>query len=233
MRFVGSTIAKRLRRLALRRRQSTSPARDAKRFCSRADATRRSTTGRALYTVQISQRDEASGFFMGLEDICINNDTTLAAWRIAMQSGRQIDFDELDVALQSARTLSPSLFRKVMRGCERLDAFRQSGRATTLDELTEAGAWTDATLHLLALELPQWTIRRLFHEGEDWLCTLSRHPNLPITLDDLVEALHAALPLAILRALLEARRRLSMEVTPAVRIPQSRSENFLSRMNRM
>jgi hypothetical protein len=161
---------------------------------------------------------------MGLEDICISNDTTLAAWRIAMQSGKQIDFDELDVALQSAWTLSPSLFRKVMRGCERLDAFRQSGRATTL---AEAGAWTDATLHLLALELPQWTIRRLFHEGEDWLCTLSRQPNLPITLDDLVEALHAALPLAILRALVEARRRLSVEVTPAVRIPQIRQASGL------
>jgi hypothetical protein len=164
---------------------------------------------------------------MGLEDICINNDTTLAVWRIAMQSGKQIDFDELDDAPQSARTISPSLFRKVMRGCEQLDAFRQSRRATTLDELAEAGAWTDATLHLLALELPQWTIRRLFHEGEDWLCILSRQPNLPITLDYLVEALHAALPLAILRALVEARRRLSMEVTPAVRIPQIRQASGL------
>ena len=139
-----------------------------------------------------------------------------------MQSGGEIDFDELDAALQSARALSTCLFRKVMWGFERLDAFRQSGRTIALDELAEAGAWTDATLNLLALELPQWTIRRLFHEDENWLCTLSRQPNLPIALDDPVEAVHAALPLAILRALIEARRRLSMEAGPAVRIPEVR-----------
>lgn len=88
--------------------------------------------------------------------------------------------------------------------------------------LTDAGAWTDAALHLLELELPHWTIRRLFHEGDDWLCTLSRQPNLPITLDDPVEAVHAALPVAILRAFVGARRRSSMEVRPALRIPQIR-----------
>lgn len=139
-----------------------------------------------------------------------------------MQSLRQIDFDELDAALQSAPALSACLFRKVAQGCTRLESLRQSGRATALDELAEAGAWTDAALHLLALELPHWTIRRLFHEGDDWLCTLSRQPNLPITLDDPVEAVHAALPLAILRAFVGARRRFGTEVRQALRIPQIR-----------
>jgi hypothetical protein len=152
----------------------------------------------------------------------MENDTTGAALRTAMQSGRQLNFDELDATLQSARALSQSLFRKVMRGGERLEPFGPSGRATALDEFAEAGAWTDATLHLLALELPQWTIRRLVREGDDWLCTLSRQPHLPITLDDPVEANHATLPLALLRALLEARRRLTIEIRPAVRIPQIR-----------
>jgi hypothetical protein len=152
----------------------------------------------------------------------MENDTTGAAWRIAMQSGRQLDFDELDAALQSAWALSPSLFRRVIRGCERLEPFGQSGRATALNELAEARAWTDATLHLLALELPQWTIRRLVREGDDWLCTLSRQPHLPIALDDPVEATHATLPLAILRTLVEARRRLTIETRPAVRTPRIR-----------
>jgi hypothetical protein len=137
-----------------------------------------------------------------------------------MQSVRQIDFDELDAALQSAPAPSTRLFRMVVQGCTRLEALRQSGRATALEEFAEAGAWTDAALDLLKLELPQWTIRRLFHEGDEWLCTLSRQPNLPITLDDPVEAVHVALPLAILRAFVEARRRLGMEVQPASRISQ-------------
>lgn len=80
----------------------------------------------------------------------------------------------------------------------------------------------DATLRLLELELPNWVVRRLIREGDDWLCTLSRQPNLPIALDDPVEGVHATLPLAILRALVDARRRLSTEVRPASWIPQIR-----------
>jgi hypothetical protein len=159
---------------------------------------------------------------MGLEDISIKDDITPIMWRIAMQSVRQIDFGELDAALQSAPALSTCLFRKVVQGCTRLKSLRQSGRAMALDELSEAGAWTDAALRLLELELPHWTIRRLFHEGDDWLCTLSRRPNLPIALDDPVEAVHAALPLAILRAFVGACRRHDTEVRPALRIPQIR-----------
>jgi hypothetical protein len=105
----------------------------------------------------------------GLEDISIKNDSALAVWRIAMQSVRQVDFDELDAALQSATALSTSLFRKVVQGCTRLESLRRSGKAAALNELAEAGAWTDAALHLLELELPHWTIRRLSHEGDDWL----------------------------------------------------------------
>lgn len=51
-----------------------------------------------------------------------------------MQNVRQMDFDELDAALQSAPALSTSLFRKVVQGCTRLESLRQSGRATALDE---------------------------------------------------------------------------------------------------
>ena len=38
-----------------------------------------------------------------------------------MQNVRQMDFDELDAALQSAPALSTSLFRKVVQGCTRLE----------------------------------------------------------------------------------------------------------------
>jgi hypothetical protein len=42
-----------------------------------------------------------------------------------------------------------------------------------------------------------------------------------------VAATHATLPLAILRALVEARRRLGTEVGPAVRIPQIRQASAI------
>jgi hypothetical protein len=139
-----------------------------------------------------------------------------------MQSVGEIDFDELDAALQSTPALSMCLFRKVVQGCTRLEYLRQSARATALDELAEAGAWTDATFRLLDLELPNWSIRRLAREGDEWLCTLSRQPSLPIALDDPVEAVHTVLPLAILRALVDVRRRLSVQVRVASPVPQIR-----------
>ena len=46
-----------------------------------------------------------------------------------------------------------------------------------------------------------------------------RQPNLPIALNYPVEGVHATLPLAILRALVDARRRLGTEVRPPLRIP--------------
>jgi hypothetical protein len=139
-----------------------------------------------------------------------------------MQSVGQTDFDELDVALRSASALSARLFRKVLQRCTRFESLRQLGKATVVDELAEVDAWIDATVQLVELELPAWTIRRLVREGDDWLCTLSRRPHLPIALDDSVEGVHTALPLAILRALVDARRRLSAEARPALPIPEIR-----------
>ena len=88
-----------------------------------------------------------------------------------MQSLGQINFEELDAALQSAPALSSGLFRKVLQGCTRLESLRQVGRVAALEELAKAGAWTDATLRLLELELPNWVVWRLIREGDDWLCT--------------------------------------------------------------
>ena len=139
-----------------------------------------------------------------------------------MQSVGQIDFDELDAALRSAPAPSTGLFRKVLQGCTRLESLRQLGRVKTLDELAEAGAWTDASLRLLELELPNWTVRRIVRDGDEWLCTLSRQPSLPIAFDDPVEAVHALLPLAILRALVDARRSLCTQAQVASRIPRIR-----------
>jgi hypothetical protein len=56
------------------------------------------------------------------------------------------------------------------------------------------------------------------YHGRRW----RRRPNLPVALDDPVEGVHTALPLAVLRALVDARRRLSAEARPVLPIPEIR-----------
>ena len=74
--------------------------------------------------------------------------------------------------------------------------------------LIESGAWTDTALALLELELPQWHLRRLAYDEGEWHCALSRQRELPEWLDDRsVESHHADLSLAILSALVDARRK--------------------------
>jgi hypothetical protein len=82
-----------------------------------------------------------------------------------------------------------------------------------LEQLTAAGAWTDAALVLIELELPAWSLRRLIREDDEWFCSLSRQRNLPVTLDVTADAHHESLPLAILLAFLQARRM--VEIAPA------------------
>jgi hypothetical protein len=59
---------------------------------------------------------------------------------------------------------------------------------------------------LLDRELPQWQVRRLAYDDGEWYCALSRQRELPDWLDRSVETHHADLALAILSALVEARR---------------------------
>lgn len=88
--------------------------------------------------------------------------------------------------------------------------------ATRIGRLIVAGAFTEAALLLIELEIPAWKIRRLACEGGEWLCALSRRPQLPLALDDMAEATHRALPLAMLRALVEVRRRTAAVPQPIV-----------------
>jgi hypothetical protein len=96
-----------------------------------------------------------------------------------------------------------------------------------IERLIESGAWTDAALALLELELPQWQLRRLAYDDGEWHCALSRQRELPDWLDDRsVESRHADLALAILSAFADARRKPAPPIrtsVPAV----SRSTNPL------
>ena len=115
--------------------------------------------------------------------------------------------DRLDRQLQSAHAVTVALFRDVMESAgERLSILRRVGKTAHIERLLGGRGVHEAALALLELEMPNWKIRRLVNEGGEWLCSLSRRPAVPTEFDDMAEARHAVLSLAVLRALLEARR---------------------------
>jgi hypothetical protein len=75
-----------------------------------------------------------------------------------------------------------------------------------IEALARYGAWIQAALEALELDLPSWRLRRVAYDGGQWVCSLSQRPDLPIAFDDVAEAQHADLPQAILGAINEAHR---------------------------
>ena len=90
--------------------------------------------------------------------------------------------------------------------CRRFPSASQSGKTARVERLIQSGAWTDAALALIDLELPQWQIRRIAYDEGEWHCALSRQRELPEWLDQPVEARHTDLALAILSAFVEAQQ---------------------------
>jgi hypothetical protein len=95
-----------------------------------------------------------------------------------------------------------------------------------IERLIDSGAWTDAALALLELELPRWQLRRLAYDNGEWHCALSPQRELPDWLDDRsVESHHVDLAMAILSAFADARRKPappSRTSVPATPWPTSR-----------
>ena len=111
----------------------------------------------------------------------------------------------LQEQLRHAQAITSALIADVIaQACVRLAAHATA--KARVDRLIDAGAFTDATLALIEHELPQWKLRRLIYEDGAWHCSLSQQPQLPVGLDHTAEADHDVLPLAILSALVEARR---------------------------
>jgi hypothetical protein len=106
---------------------------------------------------------------------------------------------------------------------------RKAGKTGRFNRLMEAGAWSEAALELIELELPAWKLRRLVYEDGEWFCSLSGQPYLPTELDDTADASHSVLPLAILAAFLEVRRRMSVvRETKSPAVPQVRPASAYS-----
>jgi hypothetical protein len=128
----------------------------------------------------------------------------------------------LDDRLRRAETVTPELMSDVMAIARVRFGALGATTKVKVNRLIEAGAWTDATLALLELEFPQWKLRRLVYDDGEWLCSLSRQPGLPLGYDEVAEASHEIMPLAVLIALLEARRATAATATGVNMVPQVR-----------
>ena len=114
----------------------------------------------------------------------------------------------LNSKLRSANHATPELMAGVLKISRRrvlVQGHRE--RALRLKYLIDAGAWIDAALALIELELPLWHVRRIAYDGGEWHCALSRQPELPDWLDEAIEARHSDLALAILIVFVEAHEK--------------------------
>jgi hypothetical protein len=105
----------------------------------------------------------------------------------------------------TSATFALSIADHLAAHCQQAEA--TPDRVERILQFAAAGAWTDAALALIELEQPEWKLRRLVHEDGEWICSLTRRPDLPIELDDVAEARNALLTLAILDALQGAREK--------------------------
>jgi len=127
------------------------------------------------------------------------------------------DPGELSDRLKHASGVSAELMSDIISStCRRLPSVRQPEKTARIERLIDSGAWTEAALALINLELPLRQIRRIAYDDGEWYCALSRERELPDWLDQSVEARHADLALAILSAFIEARRASEPASRPSV-----------------
>src|SRR6478736_6502325 len=114
---------------------------------------------------------------------------------------------ELAGRLRDASGMTVELMAEIIRkACRRFPSAGQSEKTARIERLIHSGAWTDAALALLDLELPQWQLRRIAYDQGEWYCALSRERELPDWLDQSIEGRHADLALAMLSAFVESQR---------------------------
>src|SRR4030081_3603038 len=127
------------------------------------------------------------------------------------------DPGELSDRLRDANAVTAGLMSEVIgEACRRFPSMGQSEKTARIERLIGSGAWTDAALALIDLELPLWQIRRIAYDEGEWYCALSRERELPDWLDRSIEARHADLPLAILSAFVEAQQITAPSSRPSV-----------------
>ena len=116
-------------------------------------------------------------------------------------------FSRVAGKIRDADSVTAELLSEVIwEVCSRLPSVRRTKDFQRIEQYIQPGAWTDAVLALLALELPQWQVRRLVYDAGEWHCALSRQRELPDWVDQPVETSHPDLSLAILSALVDVQR---------------------------
>jgi hypothetical protein len=124
---------------------------------------------------------------------------------------------ELDDRLRDAHAVTSELIAEVIaETCRRFPSVGQTEKTARIEQLIGSGAWTDAALALIDLELPQWQVRRIVYDEGEWYCALSRERELPDWLDRSIESRHADLALAILSAFVDAQRIATPRSTTSV-----------------
>jgi len=116
------------------------------------------------------------------------------------------DPGKLSDRLRDAHAVTSELIAEIINeACRRFPSVGQGEKIARIERLIQTGAWTDAALALIDLELPLWQVRRIAYDGGEWYCALSRERELPDWLDQSIEAHHPDLPLAILSAFVDAQ----------------------------
>jgi hypothetical protein len=124
-----------------------------------------------------------------------------------MTLSTHLDSIELDDRLRDAHSVTADILRDVIgENCRRFPPLRPDEKTIRIERWIGSGAWLDAALALIDLELPQWQVRRIAYDEGEWHCALSRARELPDWLDQAIEAHHEDLPLAVLCAFVEAQR---------------------------
>src|SRR5262249_45075569 len=154
---------------------------------------------------------------------CVSKSDSCRTGAMTFDPNHEEPLRELQQELHRAHTITPGLMADVIAGvCQRLPTLARTEQARVV-RLVASGALVDAALVLLAVDLPQWKLRRLIYDDGQWHCSLTKHIGLPAELDDMAEADHESLPLAILSAFVEARRHsLTADEVRPKSVPQVR-----------
>jgi hypothetical protein len=133
-------------------------------------------------------------------------DCSRALGDVAMAAFPEHDPLELNDRLHDANAMTAELMAEVIgQACRRFPLMGESEKTARLQRMIATGAWTDAALALVDLELPPWQVRRLTYDDGEWYCALSRQRELPDWLDQSIEGHHADLALALLIAFVEVQ----------------------------
>src|SRR5262245_48569029 len=138
---------------------------------------------------------------------------------MSLDTHQEAGLAELPEQLRRAQAVTPKLMADVIaRACPRFPGWSPAAK-TRIFRLVESGAFADTALALLGLELPGWQLRRLVYDDGEWICSLSKHRELPDWLDDTIEARHETFSLAIVTAFVEAQSRAGADRVGSPTVP--------------